>query len=405
MGFLDERTVSLGVGGGIAVYRACELARLLMKRGATVRVAMTRNAREFVSPLTFQALTGNPVLVDLFDPQHDLTFGHLATGKSADLFIVAPATANLIARIRAGMADDPVTTSVLASRCPVLIAPAMNTAMWENRQTQDNVRALLADGRFSMVGPAAGMLAEGEVGMGRLAEPPDIVEAAEALLAPKDLAGWKVVVTAGPTREHLDPVRFISNPSSGRMGFAVARAAAQRGARVLLVAGPTELAAPAGVELVRVTSAEQMAAATLPALANAQLFVAAAAVADQRPRERAPQKVKKTEGEEQLVLVRTPDILAQAAAARGADGPMLLGFAAETERVLEQATAKLRRKGLDLIAANDVSEPGSGFGGETNRLIVIDRLGRTVELPSMSKQEAAHALLDRALGLQREIAG
>jgi phosphopantothenoylcysteine decarboxylase/phosphopantothenate--cysteine ligase len=406
MGFLDKRTVVIGVGGGIAVYRVCELARLLMKRGATVRVAMTRNAQEFVTPMTFQALTLQPVLTDLFDHSHEATFGHLATGKVAELFIVAPATANLIARIRAGMGDDAVTTSILSSTCPVLLAPAMNVAMWQNRQVQENVQALLDDPRYSMVGPGTGYLAEGISGVGRLAEPPEIVEAAEALLAPKDLAGFRVVVTAGPTREHLDPVRFISNPSSGRMGYAIAKAAAQRGARVTLVSGPTEREVPAGVERIDVVSAEQMAAAVLPLVADCDLFVASAAVADQRPKTCAPQKVKKTEGEETLTLVRTPDILAQAAASvAGRSRPLLVGFAAETEHLLENAAEKLRRKGIDLIAANDLTEPGSGFGTATNRLTLLDRNGGKVELPPSSKEDAAHALLDRALALRAAKAG
>jgi phosphopantothenoylcysteine decarboxylase/phosphopantothenate--cysteine ligase len=406
MGFLDKRTIVLGVGAGIAAYRACELARLLMKRGAQVRAAMTPNACHFVAPLTFQALTGHPVLTDLFDPAQDATFGHLALGRAADLFIVAPATADLIARIRGGFADDPVTTALLASRCKVLLAPAMNTAMWENRQTQENLRALLADGRFSSVGPGVGTLADGDVGAGRLAEPPDIAEAAEDLLAPKDLSGWRVVVTAGPTREHLDPVRFLSNPSSGRMGYAVARAAAMRGARVLLVSGPTELAAPSGVELVRVTSAEEMAAAVLPKVPSCQLFVAAAAVADQRPKARATQKVKKREGEEALSLVRTPDVLLSASAAAPAEGarPILVGFAAETENLLGNAREKLARKKLDLVAANDVSDAAGGFASASNRLVLIDRRGQVVPLDMMSKEDAAHALLDRVIAL-RDIPG
>ena len=402
MGYLEGRNLVLGVGGGIAVYRVCELARLLMKRGAAVRVTMTRNACEFVTPMTFQALTGQPVITDLFDTRGDAIFGHLETGRSAELFIVAPATANLIARIRAGMADDAVTTSLLAAPCPVLLAPAMNTRMWENRQVQQNVEALLADPRFAMVGPASGILAEGIVGAGRLSEPADIAEAAEALLAPKDMAGWRVVVTAGPTREHLDPVRFVSNPSSGRMGYAVARAAAQRGAVVTLVSGPVEIGAPAGVEVVRVTSAEEMAQAALARVTGCDLFVSVAAVADQRPKARAEQKVKKSEAEETLTLVRTPDILARAAAEAPAQGrPLFVGFAAETEKVVEHAAEKLRGKRLDLVAANDVTEAGSGFGTATNRLTLVDRDGGRLELPAMGKEDAAHALLERVVALRR----
>ncbi|MGC4113673.1 MAG: bifunctional phosphopantothenoylcysteine decarboxylase/phosphopantothenate--cysteine ligase CoaBC [Myxococcales bacterium] len=405
MGVLDKKTVVLGVGGGIAVYRACELARLLMKKGATVRVAMTRNAREFVTPMTFQALTGNPVLTDLFDLNQDQTFGHLETAHAAQLFIVAPATANLIARIRAGMADDPVTTSLLASRCPVLIAPAMNTAMWENPLTQENMKALLADPRYHQVGPTAGMLAEQTSGMGRLAEPPDIVEAAEAALGPKDLAGVEVLITAGPTREHLDPVRFISNPSTGKMGYAVARAAAQRGAKVTLVAGPCSLPAPPNVQLVSVTSADEMASEVLYRVQSAHIVVAAAAVADQKPEHKAAQKVKKKEGTETLNLVRTPDVLATAAASfkPGPRRPLFVGFAAETERVVEFAQEKLRKKGIDLIAANDVSGTETGFASDDNRITLIDRTGKVEELPLLSKADAAHLLLDRAAALRQRL--
>ncbi|HEY3452361.1 MAG TPA: bifunctional phosphopantothenoylcysteine decarboxylase/phosphopantothenate--cysteine ligase CoaBC [Myxococcales bacterium] len=404
MGVLDKKTIVIGVGGGIAVYRVCELARLLMKKGASVRVAMTRNAREFVTPLTFQALTGNPVLSDLFDLSQDATFGHLETARVADLFVVAPATANLVARIRAGMADDPVTTSLLASRCPVLVAPAMNTAMWENALTQQNMKALLADPRYHQVGPTAGMLAELTSGMGRLAEPPDILEAAEAILTPKDLAGCHVLVTAGPTREHLDPVRFVSNPSTGKMGYAVARAAAHRGARVTLVSGPCQLPPPANVQLISVTSAEEMAAEVLSRVKSAQIVVAAAAVADQKPEQKAAQKVKKKEGVETLNLVRTPDVLATAAASfQSAPRPLFVGFAAETERVVEFAQEKLRKKGIDLIAANDVSGEKTGFASDDNRVTLIDRTGKVQELPLLSKSDAAGVLLDRAVALRREL--
>lgn len=401
MSFLSQRTVTLGIGGGIAVFRVCELARLLMKRGATVRVVMTPNAQRFVTPLTFQALTGSPVLTDLFDPGQGSVYGHLVAGRGSDLFVVAPATADLLARVRAGMADDAVTTSALACRCPILLAPAMNTAMWENRLTQENLRALLSDPRFSVVGPSWGSLADGEVGAGRLAEPYEIAEAAELALAPKDLSGWKVLVTAGPTREHLDPVRFLSNPSTGRMGFCVARAARQRGASVILVTGPTELAAPAGVELVRVVGAQQMADAALRRLDGLDLFVAAAAVADQRPAERARHKTKKSEGEERLVLVRTPDLLAEAAGAALSPRPVFVGFAAETERVVENARDKLVRKGLDLVCANDVTEPGAGYAAETNRLTLIDRDGGVEQMDPCTKEVAAHRILDRARALRR----
>ncbi len=403
MSFLNEKTVVLGVGGGIAVYRVCELARLLMKRGAAVRVVMTSNAQEFVTPLTFQALTGNPVRTGLFDARPDSTFGHLEIGRMADLFIVAPATANLIARIRAGMADDSVTSSVLSSQCRVLIAPAMNYAMWENPLTQENVQALLAHARYSLVGPVAGMLAEGVEGMGRLSEPIDILEAAESLLSPKDFEGWRVVVTAGPTREPIDPVRFLSNPSSGRMGYAVARAAAQRGARVLLISGPSQLPVPRDVELQSVTTAQEMASAALAAVHEANLFIAAAAVSDYQPECFNSQKIKKKAGSESITFVRTPDVLAQCvesvSQASAQNRPVFVGFAAETEHVLENARAKLLQKKLDLIAANDIQEEKCGFAEETNRVTLITRNNQVIPLPKNSKHEIAHQILDQVIGL------
>ncbi len=401
MSYLAGRTVILGVGGGIAVYRACELARLLMKRGAAVHVAMTARAREFVAPLTFRALTGNNVLTDLFSIGQEAKFGHLALGHAAQLFVVAPATANLIARIRAGMADDAVTTSLLASQAPVLLAPAMNCAMWENPLTQENVTALVERGRFHMVGPGYGMLAEGIVGYGRMAEPEEIAERAEALLAPRDLLERRVLITAGPTREQLDPVRFISNPSTGRMGFALAREAALRGARVTLVAGPTELTPPASVELVRVGSAQEMQEQVMARLAQAELFIAAAAVSDQRPAERSDQKVKKREGEELLRMVRTPDILAGVSAKVRGEGmsTVLVGFAAETEQLIENAREKLQRKQLDLICANDLVAEGSGFATETNSLVLLDKEGGQVELPLSAKEDQARRVIDRVIEL------
>src|SRR5512138_411605 len=323
-----NRTVVLCVGGGIAAYKACELARLVVKGGGTVRVAMTRAATRFVQPLTFQAISGAPVLTDLLDPAAELAYGHLALARIADLVVVAPATADLLARIRAGMADDAVTTTVLASTCPVLVAPAMNTRMWRNPATQENLAALRARG-LHVVGPAAGELADGDVGEGRLADPAEIALAASRLLGNLDLAGRRVLVTAGPTREPIDPVRFISNPSSGKMGYAIARVAARRGAQVTLVSGPTALADPPGVATERVETAEEMARAVEAHLAGVDLFVGAAAVSDYRPAQAAPHKIKKRDADETLTLARTPDILAglgqRFAGKPGA--PVLVGFA------------------------------------------------------------------------------
>jgi phosphopantothenoylcysteine decarboxylase/phosphopantothenate--cysteine ligase len=389
----QNRTVVLCVGGGIAAYKACDLARLVVKGGGTVRVSMTPAATRFVQPLTFQALSGAPVLVDLLDPASEIAYGHLALARMADLVVVAPATADLLARIRAGMADDAVTTTVLAATCPVLLAPAMNTRMWRNVATQENVAALRARG-MHVVGPAAGALADGDVGEGRLAEPDEIAVAASRLLGNLDLAGRAVLVTAGPTREPIDPVRFISNPSSGKMGYAVARVAAQRGADVTLVSGPTLLPDPPGVKVVRVETAEQMARAVDVASAGMDLFVGAAAVSDYRPTATSPRKIKKGDGDETLVLSRTPDLLAGLGArfAAAKDGPVLVGFAAETEEVIARAREKLKGKRCDLVVANRVGGPGAGFGSDTNRVALVS----ATELAEIEgpKEKVAEAILD-----------
>ncbi len=397
---LQGRRVIVGVGGGIAAYKACELVRELGRAGAEVRVAMTEAARQFVTPLTFQALSGHPVLTDYFDPNQEGNFGHLDLARWADLYVVAPATADLMARIRAGMAGDAVTTSLLAFRGPVLLAPAMNVAMWENRQTQENVAALMADPRFTRVGPDAGLLACGDVGAGRLVEVKEIVAAAAARLGSGPLAGRKVLLTAGPTREFLDPVRFISNPSTGKMGLALAEAARALGAKVTVVLGPVGAVDRTGLEVVDVVSAEDMAREVLARVESVDWFIASAAVSDWRPETRAPQKVKKGEAPEVLRLVRTPDVLAEASrkVAGAQRRPLLVGFAAETERVLEHAREKLERKGLDAIVANDVTVPGAGFGTDTNRVTVLSRAGAQKELAG-TKREVAQGILELLLSL------
>src|SRR5574338_120079 len=388
-----NRTVVLCVGGGIAAYKACDVARLIVKAHGTVRVAMTPAATRFVGPLTFQALSGAPVLVDLLDTASEATYGHLQLARAADLVLVAPATGDLLARIRAGMADDAVTTTVLAATCPVLLAPAMNTRMWRNAATQENVAALRARG-LHLIGPAAGELADGDVGEGRLAEPQEIAVAAARLLGPLDLAGRRVLVTAGPTREPIDPVRFISNPSSGKMGYAIAAVAARRGAEVTLVSGPTELPDPPGVEVVRVETAEEMARAVEAEAPAMDLFVGAAAVSDYRPRAAAPHKIKKGEGDETLVLQRTPDILAglgQRLAGRPG-APVLVGFAAETEEVIARAREKLKGKRCDLVVANKGDSPGAGCRSDTNRVALVS----AEELAEIEgpKERVAEAILD-----------
>jgi phosphopantothenoylcysteine decarboxylase/phosphopantothenate--cysteine ligase len=391
---LQGRKVIVGVGGGIAAYKACELVRELGRAGAQVRVAMTAAAKEFVTPLTFQALSGHPVLTDYFDPSQEGNFGHLDLARWAELFVVVPATADLLARIRAGMGNDAVTTSLLAFRGPVLLAPAMNVAMWENERTRENVEALLASPRIHVVGPGAGLLACGDVGAGRLAEVRDIVEAAARLFAVGPLAGRRVLITAGPTREYLDPVRFISNPSTGKMGLALAREARALGAQVTVVLGPVGEVDRSGLEVVDAVSAEDMAREVLARVEGVDCFIASAAVSDWKPQTREEQKVKKLEGPATLTLVRTPDVLAEAShrVSGRARRPVLVGFAAETQRVVEYARDKLERKGLDAIVANDVTAPGAGFGVETNRVTVLTRDGQQREL-SGTKREVARAIL------------
>ena len=398
MATFRDLTVILGVGGGIAAYKGCELVRLLVKGGASVRVVMTPNATRFVGPLTFQALSGHPVLVDLLDTASEASYGHLELARSADLLIVAPATADLMARLRAGMGDDAVTTTALACTCPMLLAPAMNTRMWEGPAVQENLAALRARG-WHVVGPASGELADGDVGEGRLADPAEIVVAAARVLGPRDLQGRRVLVTAGPTREPIDPVRHLSNPSTGKMGFEVARAAARRGAEVVLVTGPTELRDPDGVRVVRVSTAEEMAAAVLGAAGQQDLLVAAAAVSDYRPRTPLAAKKKKTDGPEVLDLERTTDILATLGErlAGRPDSPVLVGFAAETEDVVANAREKLRRKRCDLVVANAVGAPGAGFGSDRNRVFLV--WPGAVEEVEGTKGAVADTLLDRVVPL------
>ena len=388
--------ILVAVGGGIAAYKACELVRLLVKAGAEVRCAMTPAAQRFVSALTFQALSGRPVASDLWEASQELAAGHIALADWAQLTIVAPATADLLARARLGLADDVVTVTLLAlPAAQVLFAPAMNEKMWASPALQEHVAVLRGRGAH-FAGPVAGEMAErSHVGMGRLQEPAQIALAAAQLLV-HDLEGVPVLITAGPTREALDPVRFLSNPSTGRMGFALAEAARDRGAQVTLIAGPTELLPPAGIEVVRIVDAAELAAQVNARAATARVVVMAAAVSDQRPALRSSQKVKKREGEELLRLVRTPDILAGLSVrfASQAERPLLVGFAAETEQLEEHAREKLVGKGLDLIVANDVTAPDAGFAASTNRVLILGRDGSRVEL-SGSKVALAHAIWDR----------
>ncbi|HEX8686018.1 MAG TPA: bifunctional phosphopantothenoylcysteine decarboxylase/phosphopantothenate--cysteine ligase CoaBC, partial [Pyrinomonadaceae bacterium] len=391
------RRVALGVSGGIAAYKAVEVLRGLQRAGCEVRVGMTKRACEFVTPLTFRALSGSHVVVDDYAPENPDPIAHITFSQSVELFVVAPATANVLAKFANGVADDFLTSTYLASNAPVVVAPAMNTTMLLHPATQRNLARLRADG-VRVVEPDAGEMACGTVGPGRLSDPGLIVAAALEVLrgagagrrAVQDLAGERVLVTTGATREEIDPVRFISNHSSGRMGFAVAEAARTRGAEVTVVAGATTAPAPAGVRVVRALSAADMRDAVMREVGSATVFIAAAAVADYRPAARAGEKIKKSDSALSLALEPTPDVLAEVSAARH-DGLLVVGFAAETERVVENALDKLRRKNLDAVVANDLTQDGAGFDKETNVITLLTRdREQPAPLPLMSKLDAAH---------------
>ena len=391
--------IVVGVAGGIAAYKAAELVRLFDKAGARVDVAMTARAQKFVGPMTFQALTRRPVFTDLFSLTEEATIGHIQLADQADLVVIAPATANALARLAAGQADDPVAAIALATRAPVLVAPSMNVNMWAHPLTRANVSRLIEVAGYRVVGPGDGFLACRWTGPGRLAEPADIVEAAAHVLSPQDLAGKRIVVTAGPTHEAIDPARFIGNRSSGKMGAALAAAAQRRGAEVTLLLGPSAITPPVGVTVVAFETAAQLEAALLSAVDGADVVIMAAAVADYRPVRPAAHKLKRGElgAKTELALVANPDLLAGLGNRRGRKKlPLLVGFAAETQHVVENARAKLAAKRCDMVIANDVSEPGAGFGVDTNRVTVVDHDG-AVELPAGTKAEVAHRILDRVV--------
>ncbi len=388
---LNSKCIILGVSGGIAVYKAVELLRLLTKAEAEVHVIMTRAAQEFVTPLTFQTLSGNPVHTELFNLISEREIGHISLADRAQLFLLAPATANIIGKIAAGIADDMLTTTVMATKAPVLIAPAMNVNMYTNPIYRENEEKLRRFG-YRFVAPVSGSLACGWEGEGKLAPPETIFEAAVAALTTKDLAGRTVMVTAGPTREEIDPVRYISNHSSGKMGYALARSAVRRGARVILISGPVNLAAPDGVELLSVTSAREMQAAVMAHVSGSDVIIKAAAVADYRPFERQQAKIKKKDDTASIELIKNPDILTGVGALQ--NRPFLVGFAAETGSVREYAAQKLSDKNLDMIVANDVSQSDAGFNVDTNRAWLLFKDGRSVEHSLMSKDELAGIILN-----------
>lgn len=400
MAVLEGKTVVLGVTGGIAAYKSCEVVSRLRKLGAAVHVIMTKNACQFVAPLTFETLSNHPCVTDTFDRPERWEVEHVALAKQADLFLIAPATANILAKMATGLADDMLSTTVLATRAPVLLAPAMNTGMWDNIATQQNVKTLTARG-VHFVGPEGGALACGDSGMGRMSEPAQIVEKCRELLCPRrDLEGLRVLVTAGPTREAVDPVRFITNRSSGKMGYAIAQAAADRGARVTLVTGPVQLPVPEGVTAVPVQTTEELLSAMLSLCPEMDAVIQAAAPADYKPREAAPQKLKKQgDGTLRLELVPTPDV-AKAVGEHKKPGQVLVGFAAETEHLTDNALHKLDSKNLDMIVANDVTRPGAGFDVDTNIAEFITRQGRE-ELPLMTKRALAEEILSRVAALRQ----
>ncbi len=393
---LEGKNILVGVTGGIAAYKAAALVSALVKAGAGVDVLMTRNATRFIAPLTFSTLTGRQVSVDTFARVERYEVEHVSLAKKADLFVIAPATANVLAKMAWGLADDMLTTTLLAARCPKLAAPAMNTGMWDNPATQENLETLRRRG-VVLVEPGCGRLACGDEGRGRMAEPEEILEAMEPLLTPHDLEGRTLLVTAGPTRESLDPVRYLTNHSTGRMGYEIARAARNRGAKVVLVTGPSGLKPPAGVEVLPVTSAEEMFRAVSSRMAEADLVVKAAAVADYTPAHVSGEKIKKAPGDLALELRRTTDILGWAGAHKAPD-QVVVGFAMETRDLLENARKKLESKKADLIVANSLRTEGAGFGGDTNVVTLISPEGAR-ELPLMSKYQVACRVLDEAAAL------
>ena len=393
MSALNQKKILLGVSGGIAAYKSADLVRRLKEQGAQVRVVMTDGAQTFVTPLTFQAVSGEPVHTDLLNADAEAAMGHIELARWADAVLIAPASADVMARIAGGLANDLLSTIVLATNAPVMVAPAMNQQMWANSATQENLQRLQARG-IKVFGPGSGSQACGEVGLGRMLEPTELAALLSAHFADKLLAGLKVVITAGPTREAIDPVRYLSNHSSGKMGYALAEAALNAGAQVILVSGPVALAAPIGCQAVMIDSAEQMKAAVFAEINDAHVFIACAAVADYRAETVAAQKIKKTGDTLTLTLVKNPDILSEVSAL--AKRPLCVGFAAETENVLAHATSKLERKKLDMIFANDVSRSDIGFGCENNAITALIRDGNNVnqiELPSQHKRSLAQALI------------
>jgi phosphopantothenoylcysteine decarboxylase/phosphopantothenate--cysteine ligase len=391
---LANKTIVLGVTGSIAAYKAADIASKLTQAGAKVEVVMTEAATRFITPLTLRSITGRPVVTDMFELASEFSIEHVALAEAADVVVIAPATANVIAKLASGIADDGLTCTVLATKAPVIVAPAMDANMFHNPITQENLAKLKARG-FTIIGPEHGWLASGKVGMGRLADTAKIIDAiSKVLQRGRNLAGKRIVVTAGGTQEPIDPVRHIGNRSSGKMGYAIAEVARDRGAEVKLITAPTSLPKPAGIEVVPVVTAAQMKEAVAKAVAQADALIMAAAVTDYQPKSAAKAKIKKETPTLTLELLRTPDILTEV------KGNFLkVGFAAESENVVANARQKLEQKQLDLIVANNITDPDSGFGTDTNKVTIISRDGKVEDLPLLTKREVADRILDRVAGL------
>lgn len=394
---VSGKRVLLGVTGSIAAYKATEILRRLTEQGAEVRVVMTKNATRFISPLTFEALSGKPVLCDEFQDWKQNSIGHIDVAANQDLALIAPATANVIGKVAAGIADDALTTTLMAVECPLVMAPAMNDRMYRNPVLQKNIQFLKEQGvRF--IEPETGSLACGTAGQGRLADPASIIREISSMFLPRDLAGITVLVTAGPTREQIDRVRFISNPSSGKMGYALAAAARDRGATVVLISGPSHLPSPYGIRVIRVLSADDMYRAVMAHVEGTQVIIMAAAVSDFKPAVSTDHKIKKHEAPTILQLERTRDILLEVSKTAGRR--FLVGFAAETDNVYDNAVKKLKEKNLDMIVANDLMKAGAGFDTDTNSVTIIERTGKSEELPVMHKSEIAAYILNKIVELK-----
>ena len=394
---LKGKRVVVGITGGIAAYKAAEFVRLLVKEEVPVHVVMTENAQKFIAPLTFQTLSGNPVVSDPFALLEDAQIGHIALADLAELVVILPATANIIGKIAHGIADDFLSTMVMATKAPVLFVPSMNVNMWENKALQKNIQTLLEMG-YHLLEPGEGELACHWYGKGRLPELNEVVEKMEDILSTKDLKGEQVLITGGPTQEPIDPVRFITNRSSGKMGYALAKMARRRGAEVILITGPTSLPLPRkDIKFLPVRSAEEMRKAVFNYLEGSSVVIKAAAVSDYRPKVISEKKIKKGESETTLALERTKDILEELGKKKG--NRILIGFAAETEDLIANAKKKLKEKALDFIVVNDVTQSGAGFSSDTNQVKIIDPSGRVKDLPLMTKEEVSQLILDEVVGL------